>query len=48
MFDFVELNDGDKRVEYLWVFVKTNKINILVGVEYGPSNQFKEEDKNIL
>ncbi|KAK4832989.1 hypothetical protein QYF61_027013 [Mycteria americana] len=42
-----QLNDGDNRVECLWVRVrgKANKADIMVGVCYRPPNQDEEADK---
>ncbi|KAK4810800.1 hypothetical protein QYF61_008773 [Mycteria americana] len=46
-FDCLELDDGDERVECLWVRVrgKGNKADITVGVCYGPPNQDEEADE---
>ncbi|GAB0183530.1 hypothetical protein GRJ2_000818300 [Grus japonensis] len=46
-FDCLELNDGDNRVECLWVRIrgKANKADIMVGVCYRPPNQDEEADK---
>ncbi|GAB0209002.1 hypothetical protein GRJ2_003365900 [Grus japonensis] len=46
-FDCLELNDGDNRVECLWVRIsgKANKADIMVGVCYRPLNQDEEADK---
>ena len=43
----MEINDGDDRVESLWVRIKAkaNKTDIIVGVCYRPSNQDEEVDK---
>ncbi|PKU32032.1 rna-directed dna polymerase from mobile element jockey-like [Limosa lapponica baueri] len=42
-----ELNDGDNRVECLWVRIRgrANKADIMVGVCYRPSNQDGEADE---
>ncbi|GAB0209132.1 hypothetical protein GRJ2_003378900 [Grus japonensis] len=46
-FDCLELNDGDERVECLWVRIrgKANKADIMVGICYRPPNQDEEADK---
>ncbi|GAB0180245.1 hypothetical protein GRJ2_000489800 [Grus japonensis] len=46
-FDCLELDDGDERVECLWVRIrgKTNKADIMVGVCYRPPNQDEEADE---
>jgi len=46
-FDCLELDDGDDRVECLWVRirVKANKADIMVGVCYRPPNQDEEADE---
>ena len=46
-FDCLELDDGDDRVECLWVRVraKVNKADIMVGVCYRPPNQDGGADK---
>ena len=46
-FDCIELNDGDDRVECLWVKMrgKANKADILLGVCYRPPNQDEEVDE---
>ena len=43
-FDCLELNDGDDRVECLWVRIrgKANKADIMVGVSYRPPIQDEE------
>ena len=43
----MEINDGDDRVERLWVRikVKANKTDITVGVYYRPLNEDEEVDK---
>ncbi|KAK4827580.1 hypothetical protein QYF61_019482 [Mycteria americana] len=45
--DSLELNDGDDRVECLWVRIrgKANKADIVVGVCYRPPNQDEETDE---
>ncbi|KAK4816911.1 LOW QUALITY PROTEIN: hypothetical protein QYF61_024921 [Mycteria americana] len=45
--DSLELDDGDDRVECLWVRIrgKANKADIVVGVCYRPPNQDEETDK---
>lgn len=45
----MEINDGDDRVESLWVRIKAkaNKTDIIVGVCYRPSNQDEEVDKTL-
>ncbi|KAK4819910.1 hypothetical protein QYF61_014645 [Mycteria americana] len=45
--DSLELDDGDNRVECLWVRIrgKANKADIVVGVCYRPSNQDEETDE---
>ncbi|KAK4806205.1 hypothetical protein QYF61_001128 [Mycteria americana] len=45
--DSLELDDGDDRVECLWVRIrgKANKADIVVGVCYRPPNQDEEADK---
>ncbi|KAK4827403.1 hypothetical protein QYF61_017808 [Mycteria americana] len=45
--DSLELNDGDDRVECLWVRIrgKANKADIVVGVCYRPPNQHEETDE---
>ncbi|KAK4810944.1 hypothetical protein QYF61_013352 [Mycteria americana] len=45
--DSLELNDGDDRVECLWVRIrgKANKAGIVVGVCYRPPNQDEETDE---
>ncbi|KAK4811169.1 hypothetical protein QYF61_019800 [Mycteria americana] len=45
--DSLELNDGDDRVECLWVRIrgKANKADIVVGVCYRPPNQDEEADE---
>ena len=45
--DSLELNDGDDRVECLWVRIrgKANKADIVVGVCYRPRNQDDEADE---
>ncbi|KAK4813674.1 LOW QUALITY PROTEIN: hypothetical protein QYF61_017641 [Mycteria americana] len=45
--DSLELNDGDDRVECLWVRMrgKANKADIVVGVCYRPPNQDDEAEK---
>ncbi|KAF1425232.1 hypothetical protein FQV24_0000448, partial [Spheniscus mendiculus] len=45
-FDCLELDDGDNRVECLWVRIreKANKADIMVGVCYRPPNQDEETD----
>ncbi|KAK4828050.1 hypothetical protein QYF61_023088 [Mycteria americana] len=45
--DSLELNDGDKRVECLWVRItkKANKADIVMGVCYRPPNQDEETNK---
>ncbi|KAK4830652.1 hypothetical protein QYF61_012495 [Mycteria americana] len=42
-----EFDDGDDRVECLWVRIrgKTNKVDVMVGVCYRPPNQNEEADK---
>ncbi|KAK4828900.1 hypothetical protein QYF61_001458 [Mycteria americana] len=46
-FDCLELNDGDDRVECLWVRIrgKASKAGIVVGVCYRPPNQDEETDE---
>ena len=46
-FDYLELNDGDNRVECLWVIFrgKANKMDILVGACYRSHIQDDEADK---
>ncbi|GAB0208671.1 hypothetical protein GRJ2_003332800 [Grus japonensis] len=46
-FDCLELNDGDDRVECLWIRIrgKANKADIMVGVCYRPPNQDEQADK---
>ncbi|KAK4823371.1 hypothetical protein QYF61_001719 [Mycteria americana] len=46
-FDRLELNDGDDRVECLWVRIrgKAKKADIMVGVCYRPPNQDEVADK---
>ncbi|GAB0208010.1 hypothetical protein GRJ2_003266700 [Grus japonensis] len=46
-FDCLELNDGDDRVECLWVRIrgKANKADIMVGVCHRPPNQDEEADE---
>ena len=46
-FDCLELNDGNDKVECLWVRIrgKANKADILVGVCYRPPNQDEETDE---
>ncbi|GAB0210072.1 hypothetical protein GRJ2_003473000 [Grus japonensis] len=46
-FDCLELDDGDERVECLWVRIrrKANKADIMVGVCYRPPNQDEEMDE---
>ncbi|GAB0184095.1 hypothetical protein GRJ2_000874800 [Grus japonensis] len=46
-FECLELNDGDNRVECLWVRIrgKANKADIMVGVCYRPPNQGEEADE---
>ena len=45
----MEINDGDDRVESLWVRIKAkaNKSDIIVGVCYRPPNQDEEVDKTL-
>ncbi|KAK4811067.1 hypothetical protein QYF61_016353 [Mycteria americana] len=45
--DSLELNDGDDRVECLWVRIrgKANKADIVVGVCYRPPNQDEDTDE---
>ena len=45
----MEINDGDDRVECLWVRIKAkaNKTDIIVGVCYRPPNQDEEVDKTL-
>ena len=45
----MEINDGDDRVESLWVRikVKANKTDIIMGVCYRPSSQDEEVDKTL-
>ncbi|KAK4827614.1 LOW QUALITY PROTEIN: hypothetical protein QYF61_019539 [Mycteria americana] len=45
--DSLEVNDGDDRVECLWVRIrgKANKADIVVGVCYRPPNQDEETDE---
>ena len=45
----MEINDGDDRVECLWVRikVKANKTDIIVGICYRPPNQDEEVDKTL-
>ncbi|KAK4812452.1 hypothetical protein QYF61_024853 [Mycteria americana] len=45
--DSLELNDGDDRVECLWVRIrgKANKADIVVGVCYSPPNQDEETNE---
>ena len=42
----MEINDGDDRVERLWVRIKAkaSKTNIILGVCYRPPNQEEEVD----
>ncbi|GAB0206513.1 hypothetical protein GRJ2_003116900 [Grus japonensis] len=49
-FDCLELNDGDDRVECLWVRIrgKANKADIMVGVCYRPPNQDEEAPLDLL
>ena len=42
----METNDGDDRVESLWVRIKA-KTDIIVGVCYRPPNQDEEVDKTL-
>ncbi|PKU44969.1 mitochondrial fission process protein 1 [Limosa lapponica baueri] len=46
-FGCLVLNDGDERVECLWVRIrgKANKADIMVGVCYSPPNQAEEEEE---
>ncbi|GAB0206897.1 hypothetical protein GRJ2_003155300 [Grus japonensis] len=46
-FDCLELNDGDNRVECLWVRIRgnANKADILLGAFYRPPNQDEEADE---
>ena len=46
-FDCLELNEGNDKVECLWVKIrgKANKADILVGVCYRPPNQDEETDE---
>ncbi|GAB0204752.1 hypothetical protein GRJ2_002940800 [Grus japonensis] len=46
-FDCLELDDGDNRVECLWVRIrgKANKADIMVGVCYRPAKQDEEADE---
>ncbi|KAF1483971.1 Aprataxin and PNK-like factor, partial [Eudyptula minor novaehollandiae] len=46
-FDCLELNDGDSRVECLWIRIrgKASKADIVVGVCYRPPNQDEEADE---
>ena len=46
-FDCLELNDGDDRVQCLWVRIrgKANKADTVVGVCYRPPNQDEEADE---
>ncbi|PKU26822.1 adaptin ear-binding coat-associated protein 1 [Limosa lapponica baueri] len=46
-YECLELNDGDNRVESLWVRIRgrVNKADIMVGVCYRPPNQDLEVDK---
>ena len=43
------INDGDDRVESLWVRIKAkaNKSDVTVGVCYRPPNQEEEVDKTL-
>ncbi|GAB0207696.1 hypothetical protein GRJ2_003235300 [Grus japonensis] len=45
-FDCLELNDGDNRVECLWVRIRgnANKADILLGACYRPPNRDEEAD----
>ena len=45
----MEINDGNNRVETLWVRIKTNanKTDIIVGVCYRPPNQDEEVVKTL-
>lgn len=45
----MEINDGDDRVESLWVRIKAkaNKTDIIMGVCYRPPNQDEEVDKTL-
>ena len=45
----MEINDGDDRVESLWVRIKAkaNKTDIIVGVCYRSPNQNEEVDKTL-
>ncbi|GAB0189218.1 hypothetical protein GRJ2_001387100 [Grus japonensis] len=46
-FDCLELNDGDDKVECLWVIIRreANKADTMVGVCYRPPNQDEEADE---
>ena len=46
-FDSLELDDGNYRVECLWVRIrgKANKADVMVGVCYRPPNQDEEADE---
>ena len=48
-YECIEINDGDDRVESLWVRikVKANKSDIIVGVCYRPPNQDEEVGKTL-
>ena len=45
--DCLELNDGDDRVECLWVRIRerANKADVMVGVYYRPPSQDEEADE---
>ena len=45
----MEINDGDDRVESVWVRikVKANKTDTVMGVCYRPPNQEEEVDKTL-
>ena len=45
-FECMEINDGDDRVESLWVRIKA-KTDIIMGVCYRPPNQDEEVDKTL-
>ena len=45
----VEINDGDDRIESLWVRIKAkaSKTDVIMGICYRPSNQDEEVDKTL-
>jgi len=46
-FDCLELDDGDERVECLWIRIKgkANEADIMVGICYKPLNGDEEPDE---